>query len=189
MHDDDFAGLLDGMKSAAAYERGARAGFATHVPESIDVRAIRAARQLSQDGFARTYGFSISAVRDGNKAAAGPTRRPHPAGNDRACTGDGGEGDAGDLSYRGQLIVCLAVGQAEFFHTKPRRHEDVVRCGEGSAAGWRIVFSARPEGNRGRAANGTSSCFRVRFYGFTRGLGDGECGQLPSPPGPSTGSG
>ena len=45
MHDDDFAGLLEGMKSVAAYERGAREGFVTHAPESIDVRAIRAARE------------------------------------------------------------------------------------------------------------------------------------------------
>lgn len=74
MHDDDFAGLLEGMKSVAAYERGARAGFVTHVPESIDVRAIRAARQLSQDGFARTYGFSISAVRDWEQGRRRPER-------------------------------------------------------------------------------------------------------------------
>jgi putative transcriptional regulator len=74
MHAEDFDGLLDGLKSVAAYERGAREGFATHVPERIDVRAIRAARQLSQDGFARTYGFSISAVRDWEQGRRQPER-------------------------------------------------------------------------------------------------------------------
>jgi putative transcriptional regulator len=74
MHDDDFAGLLDGMNSVAAYERGARTGFVTHVPQRIDVRAIRAARQLSQDMFARTYGFSVSSVRDWEQGRRQPDR-------------------------------------------------------------------------------------------------------------------
>ena len=74
MHDDDFAGLLEGMASVAAYERGARAGFVTHVPQQLDVRAIRAARQLSQDGFARTYGFSVSSVRDWEQGRRRPDR-------------------------------------------------------------------------------------------------------------------
>jgi len=36
--------------------------------------ARRAARQLSQDGFARTYGFSISAVRDWEQGRRQPER-------------------------------------------------------------------------------------------------------------------
>ena len=74
MQAEDFGGLLEGMKSVAAYERGAREGFVTHVPSRIDVRAIRAARQLSQDGFARTYGFSVSAVRDWEQGRRQPER-------------------------------------------------------------------------------------------------------------------
>ena len=74
MHDDDFAGLLEGMASVAAYERGARTGFVTHVPQQLDVRAIRTARQLSQDGFARTYGFSVSSVRDWEQGRRRPDR-------------------------------------------------------------------------------------------------------------------
>ena len=74
MHEDDFAGLLDGMVSVAAFARGAREGFVTHVPQQLDVRAIRAARQLSQDGFARTYGFSVSSVRDWEQGRRRPDR-------------------------------------------------------------------------------------------------------------------
>lgn len=74
MHDDDFAGLLEGMASVAGYARGAREGFVTHVPQQLDVRAIRAARQLSQDGFARTYGFSVSSVRDWEQGRRRPDR-------------------------------------------------------------------------------------------------------------------
>lgn len=74
MHPDDFEGLLSGLRSVADYERGERKGFVTHVPASVDVRAIRAARGQTQQGFARTYGFSVSAVRDWEQGRRRPER-------------------------------------------------------------------------------------------------------------------
>jgi putative transcriptional regulator len=74
MDDEDFAGLMAGMRDVADYQRGKREGFVTHVPQAVSVKAIRAARQLSQLGFARTYGFSVSAVRDWEQGRRKPER-------------------------------------------------------------------------------------------------------------------
>ncbi len=60
------------MKCVAAYQRGEREGFITHVPAKVDVRAIRNQRGQTQDVFARTYGFSVAPSATGNKAAASP---------------------------------------------------------------------------------------------------------------------
>jgi putative transcriptional regulator len=74
MHAEDFAGLIEGLKSVAAYQRGAREGFVTHVPASVDVRAIRDQRGQTQDVFARTYGFSVASVRDWEQGRRQPER-------------------------------------------------------------------------------------------------------------------
>jgi len=74
MHPEDFDGLIAGLRSVAEYQRGKREGFITHVPEAVDVRAIRAARGQTQLGFARTYGFSVSAVRDWEQGRRQPER-------------------------------------------------------------------------------------------------------------------
>jgi putative transcriptional regulator len=74
MHPDDFDGLIQGLKSVAAYERGEREGFITHVPAKVDVRTIRKQRGQTQDVFARTYGFSVGAVRDWEQGRRQPER-------------------------------------------------------------------------------------------------------------------
>ena len=74
MPPDDFEGLIAGLRDVAAYRRGAREGFVTHVPAAVDVRAIRRQRGQTQDGFARTYGFSIAAVRDWEQGRRQPER-------------------------------------------------------------------------------------------------------------------
>ena len=74
MHPDDFAGLIEGMESVAAYERGEREGFVAHVPATVDVRAIRDQRGQTQDMFARTYGFSVASVRDWEQGRRQPER-------------------------------------------------------------------------------------------------------------------
>ena len=74
MHPDDFDGLIEGLKSVAAYERGEREGFVTHVPPSVDVRSIRNQRGQTQDAFARTYGFSVASVRDWEQGRRQPER-------------------------------------------------------------------------------------------------------------------
>ncbi|MGH7057870.1 MAG: helix-turn-helix domain-containing protein [Acetobacteraceae bacterium] len=64
------------MRKARAFARGEAAdGFVAHVPDEVDVRAIRAKLGLSQDAFAVRFGFSAAAVRDWEQGR----RRPEAA--------------------------------------------------------------------------------------------------------------
>ena len=74
MEEEDFDGLIEGLKGVAAYQRGEREGLVTHVPTAVDVRAIRNQRGQTQAVFARTYGFSAAAVRDWEQGRRQPER-------------------------------------------------------------------------------------------------------------------
>jgi putative transcriptional regulator len=57
--------ILKSVRAARAYARGdSDGGFVLHVPDTVDVRAIRTDLGLSQEAFAKRFGFSIAAVRD-----------------------------------------------------------------------------------------------------------------------------
>jgi putative transcriptional regulator len=57
--------MLQSVSRARAYARGeATDGFIVHVPETVDVKAIRTRLGLSQEAFALRFGFSPAAVRD-----------------------------------------------------------------------------------------------------------------------------
>ncbi len=56
--------ILRGAREAIDYAEGGQDGFVAHVPEDIDVRAIRQATKLSQAKFAAAFGFSPSAIRN-----------------------------------------------------------------------------------------------------------------------------
>jgi putative transcriptional regulator len=57
--------ILNSVRTARAYAHGdADGGFVVHVPDSVDVRSIRADLGLSQEAFAKRFGFTVAAVRD-----------------------------------------------------------------------------------------------------------------------------
>ena len=57
--------ILRSVRNARAYARGETTeGFVAHVPPEVDVKAIRGKLGLSQESFARRFGFSPAAVRD-----------------------------------------------------------------------------------------------------------------------------
>jgi putative transcriptional regulator len=57
--------ILRGAREALAYARGDYDGdFVAHVPEEVDVRAVRARTGLSQAKFAARFGFSLVALRN-----------------------------------------------------------------------------------------------------------------------------
>jgi putative transcriptional regulator len=55
--------LLASVHTARAFARGeASKGFAVHVPDAVDVRAIRKRLALTRTEFANRFGFSPDAV-------------------------------------------------------------------------------------------------------------------------------
>lgn len=57
--------ILNSVRAARAFARGdSDGGFVVHVPDNVDVRGIRADLGLSQEAFAKRFGFSLAAVRD-----------------------------------------------------------------------------------------------------------------------------
>jgi putative transcriptional regulator len=69
--------MLRGARQALAYAQGAREGFAAHVPEEVDVAAIRKRLGLSQGEFAAQFGFKLDALQNweqGRRRPDGATR-------------------------------------------------------------------------------------------------------------------
>jgi putative transcriptional regulator len=61
-----FEGMLAGAKEALAYARGEAdlTQYKVHIPEDIDVKAIRETTGLTQEAFALRYGFNLGRLRD-----------------------------------------------------------------------------------------------------------------------------
>lgn len=64
--DQDFETIMEGLAQATAIVEGRTPPdrFRIHVPDEVDVKAIRARTGLSQAAFAGRFGFSVAAVRD-----------------------------------------------------------------------------------------------------------------------------
>jgi putative transcriptional regulator len=68
-----------GIEEALAYARGEadKSEYYVHVPQRIDVRAIRTKLGMTQEEFAGQFGFSINTLRhweQGKRRPEGPTR-------------------------------------------------------------------------------------------------------------------
>jgi putative transcriptional regulator len=68
-----------GLEEALAYAEGAAdvSRYGVHIPEDIDVKAIRAKLDMTQEEFAGRFGFSINTLRhweQGRRVPEGPTR-------------------------------------------------------------------------------------------------------------------
>ena len=104
--------LLDAATEMVASAKGEATESVVHVPERVDVKAIRKAQGLTQKAFAARFGFSEAAVKDREQ---GPARAPgaHPPARDRARAGGRGKGAGGvstaipSLGSRGETEICL----------------------------------------------------------------------------------
>jgi len=60
-----FDMIMTGLDEVESFlDRGEQDGFAVHVPDDVDVKAIRRKLNLSQPKFASTFGFSVGRIRD-----------------------------------------------------------------------------------------------------------------------------
>ena len=71
-----FDKINAGLEDAKSYLEGKadKKRFRVRVPARIDIRKIRARLGLSQQRFAETYGFAVSAVRDWEQGRRQPER-------------------------------------------------------------------------------------------------------------------
>ena len=71
--------IKSGLEQALAYAEGVAdvGGYGVHIPQAIDVKAIRSKLGMSQQAFAGRFGFSVNTLRhweQGRRAPEGPTR-------------------------------------------------------------------------------------------------------------------
>ncbi|KJC60621.1 DNA-binding protein [Bradyrhizobium sp. LTSPM299] len=71
-----FDKIKAGLNEAKAYLDGSadQKTFKIHVPSRVNVKKIRTRLGLSQESFAQTYGFALSAVRDWEQGRRQPER-------------------------------------------------------------------------------------------------------------------
>jgi putative transcriptional regulator len=71
-----FNKIMQGIEEAGAYLEGTadRRRYRVHVPAKVNVKRIRQRLGLSQEAFAQTYGFALSAVRDWEQGRRHPER-------------------------------------------------------------------------------------------------------------------
>jgi putative transcriptional regulator len=71
-----FDKIRAGLDDAKAYLDGSanKRTFGVHVPSRVNVKKIRTRLGLSQESFAQTYGFALSAVRDWEQGRRQPER-------------------------------------------------------------------------------------------------------------------
>lgn len=68
-----------GLEAAVAYAEGTAdpSGYGVHIPEDVDVKAIRSRLGMTQEEFAGRFGFSVNTLRhweQGRRVPEGPTR-------------------------------------------------------------------------------------------------------------------
>jgi putative transcriptional regulator len=71
--------IRKGLKEAIQYAQGraSKSAYRVHVPEDVDVKAIRTKLNLTQQAFAARFGFSVNTLRHwehGTRQPEGPTR-------------------------------------------------------------------------------------------------------------------
>jgi putative transcriptional regulator len=67
-----FDKIAEGLNEALSIARGEAKPARLFIPADIDVRAIRAKLDLSQDDFAASFGFTINQIRDWEQGRARP---------------------------------------------------------------------------------------------------------------------
>lgn len=58
-----FEQMMDGLNDVEAFLAGKQEGFKAHVPEEVDVKAIRNRLGMTQARFSNTFGFSLDAIK------------------------------------------------------------------------------------------------------------------------------
>jgi putative transcriptional regulator len=72
-----FERMMDGLNDVEAFLAGEQEGFKAHVPQEVDVKAIRNRLGMTQARFSSTFGFSLDAIKHwegGRRSPEAPAR-------------------------------------------------------------------------------------------------------------------
>jgi putative transcriptional regulator len=72
-----FKQMMDGLNDVEAFLAGEQEGFKAHVPQEVDVKAIRNRLGMTQARFSNTFGFSLDAIKHwegGRRSPEAPAR-------------------------------------------------------------------------------------------------------------------
>jgi len=72
-----FEQMMDGLNDVEAFLAGEHEGFKAHVPQEVDVKAIRNRLGMTQARFSHTFGFSLDAIKHwegGRRTPEAPAR-------------------------------------------------------------------------------------------------------------------
>ncbi len=72
-----FERMIDGLNDVESFLAGDQKGFKAHVPQQVDVRAIRNKLGMTQARFSNTFGFSLDAIKHwegGRRTPEAPAR-------------------------------------------------------------------------------------------------------------------
>jgi putative transcriptional regulator len=72
-----FEQMMNGLNDVEAFLAGRQEGFKAHVPEEVDVKAIRNRLGMTQARFSNTFGFSLDAIKhweSGRRIPEAPAR-------------------------------------------------------------------------------------------------------------------
>lgn len=72
-----FEQMMNGLNDVEAFLAGKQEGFKTHVPQEVDVKAIRNRLGMTQAKFSDTFGFSLDAIKHwegGRRTPEAPAR-------------------------------------------------------------------------------------------------------------------
>jgi putative transcriptional regulator len=130
-----FEQMMDGLNDVEAFLAGEQEGFKAHVPEEVDVKAIRNRLGMTQARFSDTFGFSLDAI----KHWEGGRRIPEAPARTLLTVID-----------KNPAAVLTALNPAAFVSSKPA----AARSSKPTAAGSSKPTAVRLRGDKRRQTFG-----------------------------------
>jgi putative transcriptional regulator len=134
-----FEQMMEGLNDVEAFLAGKQEGFKAHVPQEVDVKAIRKRLGMTQAKFSGVFGFSLDAINHWE----GDRRTPEAPARTLLTVID--KNPAAVLTALNPTAFAAAVGSSRSTtvhvagHRKPQASRGVTRRNAHSAARKRIA--------------------------------------------------
>ena len=116
-----FEEMMSGLDDVESYLAGNRKGFRAYVPDTVDVKRIRARLKMTQSRFSQTFGFSLDAI----KHWEGGRRKPEASARTLLMV----------IAHSPEtVLVALHPKNTKAFVPKPVRNASKARKAQGHVA-------------------------------------------------------